>query len=56
MYSESAGAVNFRNSLSAPAIVIPGISQVSLYDATKPKVNRFFERNLIIYSAFATFP
>ena len=44
IYSESAGAVNFRNSLSAPAIVIPGISQVSLYDATKPKVNRFFER------------
>ena len=43
IYSESAGAVNLRNSLSAPAIVIPGISQVSLYDATRPNVNRFFE-------------
>ena len=30
IYSESAGAVNFRNSLSAPAIVIPGISQDQL--------------------------
>ena len=52
IYSESAGAVNFRNSLSAPAIVIPGISQVSLYDATKPNVNRFLKDHVEIFLHF----
>ena len=56
IYSESAGAVNFKNSLSAPAIVIPGISQVSVYDATKPNVNRFFERSCRNFFAFSTSP
>ena len=46
-YSASAGDVNFKNSLSAPAIVMPGISHVSVYEITSENVNCFFSRELM---------
>ena len=50
------GDVNFKNSLSAPAIVIPGISHVSVYDVTREKVKRFLSNDFMKFSAFCLFP
>ena len=41
MNSASAGGVNFSMSGFAPATVMPGISQVRVYDMTRENRNRF---------------
>ena len=51
MNSASAGGVNFSMSGFAPATVMPGISQVRVYDMTRENRNRFPSRLLANSSA-----
>ena len=55
-YSASAGDVNFKNSVSAPAIVMPGISLVSVYEMTSENVKRFFSSEFMKFFPFCSFP